>query len=130
MDYTDFLEIYTKLESYYNKHDDNLRIVYYKSFNYMKKEQFNNLVNLAIEQCEYFPKIATLKDLKDQIKKEDYKPIQCPKCNGTGMRIYTKEYESYPYEYVMKCDCINAQRLSNLIPTASEVGIGDVNGNN
>lgn len=56
--------------------------------------------------------------------------VECKKCNGTGMRIYTKEVEGYPYEYVFRCNCINGQRLSKSIPTASEVGIGEIYGNN
>jgi hypothetical protein len=56
--------------------------------------------------------------------------VECKKCNGTGMLIYTKEVEGYPYEYVFRCDCMYGQRLSKLIPTASEVGIGEIYGNN
>lgn len=130
MTYTEFLEIYKKLEDYYNKHDDTIVMIYYKSFKDMKKEAFGQLVSLAIEQCEFFPKIVKLKEFKEQIKSEEYKPVQCEKCNGTGMLMYTKEFEGYKYEYVMKCDCINAQRLSKSIPTASEVGIGEIYGNN
>jgi hypothetical protein len=55
--------------------------------------------------------------------------VECKKCNGTGMLIYTKEVEGYPYEYVFRCDCMYGQRLSKLIPTASEVGIGERYGN-
>jgi hypothetical protein len=51
--------------------------------------------------------------------------VECKKCNGTGMLIYTKEVEGYTYEYVFRCDCLNAQRLSNLIPTANDLGIGE-----
>ena len=125
MTYSEFLELFQKLENYYNKHDDSQTMLYYKSFKYMKKGEFSQLINLAIEQCEFFPKIATLKELKDQIKKEDFKPTKCSKCNGIGIRLYVKEYEGYPYEYAMKCDCLNAQRLSNLIPTANDLGIGE-----
>ena len=130
MSYTEFLEIFQKLENYFNKHDDDIRMFYYKSFCNLKKNVFNQIVTTAIEQCEFFPKIVKLKEFKEQIKGEEYKPVQCEKCNGTGMLLYTKEVEGYKYEYAMKCSCINAQRLSKNIPTASEVGIGEMYGNN
>ena len=123
MNYTEFLEIFQKLEEYFNKHDDSQTMYYYKSFKYMKKDDFNKIVNLAIEQCEFFPKIYTLKEIREQIKKEEYKPISCNKCNGSGMVFYIKKFEGYPYSYAARCDCTNGERLSTLIPTAKQVGI-------
>lgn len=88
----EFLFCFEKLTSVFGKEcDDTITEIYYNSFKDLKLEIFSNIVNIAIETKDYFPKIAELKEL-GEIEKKKYQLSILKYMNEKGYFKSPREY--------------------------------------
>ena len=145
MTINEFIEATNRLEIYYQKeyNKEQLKIMYdeLKTFSL---ERYKILVNKAIQQCKFLPKVADIMQIEKEnpYKRNDedeIEKIECKKCNSTGYVLYNKLInngnERLKYTFMAICSCGNAKqykgwevsekehRTNYYTPMAQELGI-------
>lgn len=128
----EFIKTTTEIEKYYQEeYNAEQRKYIYDTFKELPKERYAQIVQRAIKNCKYLPKIANLLEMQQLLpkEKEQEKPkVECKACNGTGFVFYIKNIPIYgdrtmPYQYVARCLCENGKNQSQAIPDVREIGL-------
>lgn len=124
----EFLETTERIEKFYDKeYNQEQRKMIFETFKDKPKERYRQIALQVFRTSKFLPKLADLIEIDQTLPKEkqqEKERIKCPKCNGTGMIIYAKVIPNMgEYQYAARCDCLNAEGISNAIPLASELGI-------
>ena len=132
----EYKKIIQDAENYFGKQlSDGMHRYYYDAFKKLNKVQFRMLIAIAIQELKFFPKIAELKKIQEEVKiNKGDEPIEkedCKICNGDGfIQYYKKDKETgYPYLYVARCTCSNAYYYSSY-PLITEITDGMLVRNN
>lgn len=132
----EFIEVTTRLESYYDKeYTIEQRKIMYEFLNKWNKEKYTKAVNYCIRNSKYLPKLVDLTNMNmNTVKVQEDKKInytRCNKCNGEGFIRYFKDVKDgnriLKYDYVALCTCENAKKQKEInkynLPTLAEIGL-------
>lgn len=130
MNKQEFIEITSKIEKFYLKeYNQEQSKQIYEEFKNETKERYSQIQQEVIKACKFMPTLADFIEAKNRLsiqrKGVEKEKIKCKICGGTGMVPY-KKYDNelkQEYQYVARCICANANGISDLIPSAKEVGI-------
>lgn len=131
MTQNEFIEVTGEIEKFYDKE---LSIeqskIWFDELKNLAKERYRQISREIYKNLKFMPKLADIveinRSLASVVKKDNDKVYKCNKCNGTGIVIYTKvinDSGSFPYQFAARCTCPNGMKLSNKIPSITEVGI-------
>ena len=120
MDYLEISQKLTKLEGYFEKNYNTIqKDEISKRFEYLTSEQFDELMNIVIENCVYLPKIVDFNKFKEKLtpaKKEEkqYKEVECKLCKNTGLIEHFHVINGIEYgSFYTLCGCKNAEKWRN-----------------
>lgn len=126
----EYMEIIKEAENYFGKElQTGMHKYYYNAFKNLTPKQFNMLISIAIQECRYFPKIAELNQIKENVKMnkgdEPLEKVDCKICEGNGfIQYYKNDPETgYPYLYAARCTCSNGYNYSSY-PLITEITDG------
>lgn len=118
MDYFIMSQRLKRLEDYFEKNYNAVqKDEISKRFENLSEEQFEELMDLSIENCIYLPKVVDFCKLKEKLKpveqKEEVKfeEVECPLCKSSGLieQFHTINGIEYGGFYAL-CGCKNAER--------------------
>lgn len=115
MEYNEFVEQTQRLCDLYNKTlNESQAEFWYISLRPFDAILYRQAIGEYAKKNKYMPTISDLlseiKSIKNKMpegKQEEWKPIPCEKCHGTGLVPYVKQ----GYDYLCICNCKNGDRL-------------------
>lgn len=116
---TEFHNGVTQLERFYQKELEQFeKDIWYRELCKMNVKRFNQIIQKVYTECKFMPKLADILAINqtmsriDNIKGESDKRIDCEKCKGIGVILYTKLIERHEYTYVARCTCENGNKYT------------------
>lgn len=126
----EFIDVTDDIEKFYGKAINSFeRNIWFEEIGKLKVEKYKKIVKHCFRTEKYMPKLADILRIKKELPNErvEWIPVDCRRCNSTGMISYHKfnQLNEMYYTYVCRCNCENGQRLSKNIPQIDEINILD-----
>lgn len=124
----EFVDVTDDIEKFYGKTINSYeRSIWFDELGKMKADKYRKIVRQCFRTEKYMPKLADILKIKKELPNErvEWIPVECEKCNSTGMISYHKrdQLNEINYLYVCRCNCENGDRLSKNIPRVDEIKI-------
>ena len=137
MELNEFMQETDRLEKFYNKELEQYeKDIWFQELKILPAKRYQQIIKKAYTEYKFMPKLADIIEINKQMPyekkiKTDEK-VECKKCKGKGIIIYTKiiqnNKEKIHYDYVARCTCKNGENYnykgeSYYIPTIEQIGL-------
>ena len=124
----EFYDVTDEISKFYGKDINSYeRNIWYDELGKLKVERYKRIVRECFRREKFMPKLADILKIKNDLptEKEEWIPVECEKCDSTGMIAYHKKDKDtdLSYLFVCRCNCENGQRLSKKIPRVEEINV-------
>lgn len=107
----DFDTITSELEAFYEKAlNPTQKQIWFEELHSYDPEKYRQAIRTICKTSQYKPTLSTILETlkKGKVEEPPKEVVPCKACKGTGIVIYRKVINGYPYDYASQCNCQNA----------------------